>query len=78
MSIKRFGLSFALAVLALPLATAARQDSPVLIAQVPSYFPLATSTPFAITNSGTPSNSVAPWPFKLRVQVAAQRIPATC
>ena len=30
----------------------------------PTYFPLATSTPFLVTNSGTPSGTVAPWAFE--------------
>jgi hypothetical protein len=33
-------------------------------ADSPSYFPLATSTPFLVTNSGTPSDTVAPWGFQ--------------
>lgn len=30
----------------------------------PTFFPLATSTPFLVTNSGTPSGTVAPWAFQ--------------
>lgn len=33
-------------------------------ADPPTYFPLATSTPFLVTNSGTPSGTVAPWAFQ--------------
>jgi hypothetical protein len=33
-------------------------------ADPPSYFPLATSTPFLVTNSGTPSGTGAPWAFE--------------
>ncbi|HLY02875.1 MAG TPA: hypothetical protein VKR56_10350 [Candidatus Cybelea sp.] len=65
MGIRRFSLLFGLAVLALPLVTTARQDSGALIAQaLPSYFPLATSTPLQITNSENPEFTGVPaWLF---------------
>lgn len=78
MRIRAIGLFSAVAVLSLPLAgnadikmLTARGSSPLPRATLvespadpPSYFPLATSTPFSVTNSGTPSGTVAPWAFQ--------------
>jgi len=61
---RRLGLFFGLLTVALPLLAGADRDSGALIAQVPMYFPLATSTPFSITNSGQSSASVAAWTFQ--------------
>ena len=78
MRIRKIGLFSALAVFGLPLAghadikmLTAQGSSPppraTLVespADLSSYFPLATSTPFLVTNSGTPSVTVAPWVFQ--------------
>ena len=78
MRIRPIVLFSAIAVLGLPLAghagiktLSAQGSSPLprttLVespADPPTYFPLATSTPFLVTNSGTPSGTVAPWAFQ--------------
>jgi hypothetical protein len=78
MRIRTIGLFSALGLLGLPLAGHAdikmltgQGSSPLPRATLvespadpPSYFPLATSTPFLVTNSGTPSGTVAPWAFQ--------------
>ena len=65
MTARRLGVIFGLIVLALPLLAGADRGSSVLVAQVPMYFPLATSTPLVITNTQDQATSEAPsWLFK--------------